>query len=109
MNLDSISNYGAAFTDATACTVLAATTWVHLTAHVSLVVLVISLCLAFLRLVLGPSLPDRVGCTILAPAVQFADMETTTVAILVIGFIFLTTPVAAHMIGRAAHRLRVPE
>ncbi|MDV6029170.1 MAG: monovalent cation/H(+) antiporter subunit G [Phycisphaera sp. RhM] len=50
-----------------------------------------------------------VGCTILAAAVQFADMETTTVAILVIGFIFLTTPVAAHMIGRAAHQKKVPK
>ncbi len=50
-----------------------------------------------------------VGCTILAAAVQVADMETTTVAILVIGFIFLTTPVAAHMIGRAAHRQKVPK
>ena len=50
-----------------------------------------------------------VGFTILAAAVQFADMETTTVAILVIGFIFLTTPVAAHMIGRAAHQKKVPK
>ncbi len=50
-----------------------------------------------------------VGCTILAAAVRFAEMETTTVAILVIGFIFMTAPVAAHMIGRAAHRLRVPK
>lgn len=50
-----------------------------------------------------------VGCTILATAVRFADMETTTVAILVIGFLFLTAPVAAHMIGQAAHRHHVPQ
>lgn len=49
-----------------------------------------------------------VGCTILAAAIQFADMETTTAAILIIGFLFLTAPVAAHMIGRAAHRKQVP-
>ena len=50
-----------------------------------------------------------VGCTVLATASQFADMETATVAVLVIGFLFLTTPVAAHMIGRAAHRQKVPK
>ncbi len=50
-----------------------------------------------------------VGCTILATAVHFTDTETTTVAILIIGFLFLTAPVAAHMIGRAAHRKRVPK
>ena len=50
-----------------------------------------------------------VGCTILAAAIRFADMETATVAILVIGFLFLTAPIAAHMIGRAAHRQQVPK
>lgn len=43
-----------------ATAVIAATAWVNLTAQISLVVLVIALSLAFLRLVLGPSLPDRV-------------------------------------------------
>jgi multicomponent Na+:H+ antiporter subunit G len=50
-----------------------------------------------------------VGCTILATAVRFNDTETTTVAILVIGFLFLTAPVAAHMIGRTAHQQRIPK
>lgn len=50
-----------------------------------------------------------VGCTVMAAAVRLADMETTTAAILVIGFLFLTAPVAAHMIGRAAHRQQVPK
>ena len=50
-----------------------------------------------------------VACTILATAIRFADTETTTVAILVVGFLFLTAPVAAHMIGRAAHRQQVPK
>lgn len=48
-----------------------------------------------------------VGCTILATAIRFGDIETATVAILVVGFLFLTAPVAAHMIGRAAHRQHV--
>ncbi|WP_417730664.1 monovalent cation/H(+) antiporter subunit G [Rosistilla oblonga] len=50
-----------------------------------------------------------VGCTILAAAVRFANMETATVAVLIIGFLFLTAPVAAHMIGQAAHRQQVPK
>jgi multicomponent Na+:H+ antiporter subunit G len=35
-------------------------------------------------------------------------METATAAILIVGFLFLTAPVAAHMIGRAAYRHQVP-
>lgn len=50
-----------------------------------------------------------VGCTILAAAVRFGDVKTTTAATLVVGFLFLTAPIAAHMIGRAAHRLQVPK
>ncbi|MBB03691.1 MAG: monovalent cation/H(+) antiporter subunit G [Rubinisphaera brasiliensis] len=50
-----------------------------------------------------------VGCTVLATAVGLGTVETTTVAILIIGFLFLTAPVAAHMIGRAAHRQQVPK
>lgn len=50
-----------------------------------------------------------VGCTVLAAAVGLGRMETTTVAILIIGFLFLTAPVAAHMIGRAAHRQQIPK
>lgn len=38
----------------------AATAWVGLTAKVSMILLVVALALAFLRLVLGPSIPDRV-------------------------------------------------
>ncbi|MEZ6131264.1 MAG: monovalent cation/H(+) antiporter subunit G [Planctomycetaceae bacterium] len=50
-----------------------------------------------------------VGCTVLSAAVGLGTMETTTVAILIIGFLFLTAPVAAHMIGRAAHRQKIPK
>lgn len=45
----------------------------------------------------------------LAVAIQFADMKTTTAAILVMGFLFLTAPIAAHMIGRAAYRHQTPK
>ncbi|TWU45025.1 Na(+)/H(+) antiporter subunit G [Novipirellula aureliae] len=48
-----------------------------------------------------------VGCTILAAAIEFENMGTTTAAILIVGFLFLTAPVAAHMIGRAAYRDKV--
>jgi multicomponent Na+:H+ antiporter subunit G len=44
-----------------------------------------------------------VGCTILAVAVYFADIGVTTRAALVILFLFLTAPVAAHMIARAGY------
>jgi multicomponent Na+:H+ antiporter subunit G len=49
-----------------------------------------------------------VGCIILAVAIAFGDTGTTTRALLIICFLFLTAPIAAHMIGRAAHRLNVP-
>ncbi|MFG0335877.1 MAG: monovalent cation/H(+) antiporter subunit G [Maioricimonas sp. JB049] len=50
-----------------------------------------------------------VGCMLLAVAIQFSSIETTTSAILVVAFLFLTAPVAAHIIGRAAHRQNVPK
>ncbi|QDV12890.1 Na(+)/H(+) antiporter subunit F [Rosistilla oblonga] len=55
MMLDCLVNFATATNP-----VLAATAWVDLTAQVSMVVLVVALFLAFLRLILGPSLPDRV-------------------------------------------------
>lgn len=48
------------------------------------------------------------GCTLLAVAVYFDDFGVTVRALLVVAFIFLTAPVAAHMIGRAAYRIGVP-
>lgn len=44
-----------------------------------------------------------VGCTILAVAIHFGDIGVTTQAALVIIFLFLTAPVAAHMISRAGY------
>jgi multicomponent Na+:H+ antiporter subunit G len=49
-----------------------------------------------------------VGCIILALAIHFADLAITVRALLVIAFLFLTQPVAAHMIGRAAYFVGVP-
>lgn len=44
-----------------------------------------------------------VSCLVLATAIEFGDLGTTTRSLLVIAFLFLTAPVAAHMIGRAAY------
>lgn len=49
-----------------------------------------------------------VGCIILALAIHFEDLGLTVRALLVIAFLFLTQPVAAHMIGRAAYFVGVP-
>lgn len=43
-----------------------------------------------------------------ATAVYFNDAAVSGKIIAIIAFIVLTTPVAAHMIGRAAHRSGVP-
>jgi multicomponent Na+:H+ antiporter subunit G len=48
------------------------------------------------------------GCTLSAVAVYFDDFGVTVRALLVVAFIFLTAPVAAHMIGRAAYIIGVP-
>jgi multicomponent Na+:H+ antiporter subunit G len=44
-----------------------------------------------------------VGLTIVAVAIHFSDVGVTTRAVLVILFLFLTAPVAAHMIARAGY------
>jgi multicomponent Na+:H+ antiporter subunit G len=44
-----------------------------------------------------------VGCVLLAVALHFGDLTTVVRALLVIAFVFLTAPVAAHMIARAAY------
>jgi len=44
-----------------------------------------------------------VGCAALAAAVYFGELSVTVRAIAVIGFVFLTTPVAAHAIARAGY------
>jgi multicomponent Na+:H+ antiporter subunit G len=49
-----------------------------------------------------------VGCLFLAVALHFGALDVATRALLVVGFIFLTAPVAGHMIGRAAYHVGVP-
>lgn len=48
------------------------------------------------------------ACILLAVAVYFGRIGVTTQALLVVVFFFLTTPVAAHMIARAAYFSGVP-
>lgn len=48
------------------------------------------------------------GCMLLAVAVHFGEMAITTRAIMVIAFVFLTAPVAAHVIARASYSVGVP-
>jgi multicomponent Na+:H+ antiporter subunit G len=49
-----------------------------------------------------------IGCMMLAVAVYFGDLAITTRVLMIVVFIFLTAPVSAHMIGRAAYRVGVP-
>lgn len=49
-----------------------------------------------------------VSCIMLAVAVHFVELGITTRALVTITFIVTTTPVAAHMIGRAAYFVGVP-
>lgn len=49
-----------------------------------------------------------VACVMLAAAVHFGDLGTVARAVLVIAFLFLTAPVAAHAIGRAGYFHGVP-
>jgi multicomponent Na+:H+ antiporter subunit G len=48
------------------------------------------------------------GCLLAAAAVYFAELGVTTHAVLIIAFVTLTTPVSAHLIGRAAYFTGVP-
>jgi multicomponent Na+:H+ antiporter subunit G len=48
------------------------------------------------------------ACILLAVAIYFGRIGITTQAVLVVLFFFLTTPVAAHMIARAAYFSGVP-
>ena len=48
------------------------------------------------------------GTALLAVAVHFAELGVVVRALLAIAFIFLTAPVSAHMIARAAYLIGVP-
>jgi len=49
-----------------------------------------------------------ISCILLAVALYMNDIGVTVRALLTIAFFFLTAPVAAHMIARAAYFVRVP-
>lgn len=49
-----------------------------------------------------------ISCTFLALAVHFQEIGVASRAVLVIGFVFLTAPVAAHLLGRSAMVLKAP-
>lgn len=49
-----------------------------------------------------------VGFIMIASAMHFADVGTVVRSLLVILFLFLTAPVAAHIIARAAYSVKVP-
>lgn len=49
-----------------------------------------------------------VGCALLALTFHFADVGVTTRAALVILFLFLTAPIAAHLIARAGYITGLP-
>ena len=48
------------------------------------------------------------ACLLIAGAVQFHELGLSARAFATIAFLFLTAPVAAHMIGRAAYVTKVP-
>jgi multicomponent Na+:H+ antiporter subunit G len=49
-----------------------------------------------------------VACLLLGAALHFQDLAVTTRSVLVIAFFFLTAPVGAHLIARAAYAVGVP-
>lgn len=48
------------------------------------------------------------GCVLLAVAVHFGDPGVSARAMAILAFIFITSPVGAHIIGRAAYVVGVP-
>jgi multicomponent Na+:H+ antiporter subunit G len=49
-----------------------------------------------------------VGLIVVAAAVHFEQLGVTTRAVMIVFFLLLTAPVAAHLIGRAAYRTGTP-
>ncbi len=48
------------------------------------------------------------GCMLVGVAIALPSLGLAAKVLAVVLFLFLTTPVAAHMIGRAAHLCKVP-
>jgi len=49
-----------------------------------------------------------VGLILLGTAIHFWDLGIFSRGLIIISFLFLTAPVAAHMIGRAAYKNKIP-
>lgn len=49
-----------------------------------------------------------VACVLLAVSVHFNNIAITIQALLIIAFFFLTAPIGAHMLARAAYAVGVP-
>ena len=49
-----------------------------------------------------------VGLSVISAALFFGNDLVTTKVVLIVLFILLTAPVAAHLIGRAAYRTKTP-
>jgi multicomponent Na+:H+ antiporter subunit G len=49
-----------------------------------------------------------VGCLMLGIAIHFGELGVSVRALLVVAFLFLTAPVAGHVIARAAYLVRTP-
>jgi multicomponent Na+:H+ antiporter subunit G len=49
-----------------------------------------------------------VGFILVGVAIHFGELGVSVRAVLVIAFLFLTAPVAAHVIARAAYFVRIP-
>ena len=48
------------------------------------------------------------GATLLAVALHFAELGIAVRALLAVAFIFLTAPISAHMLARAAYFMGIP-
>ena len=48
------------------------------------------------------------GLILLATAMDFATLSTTIRALIVIVFLFITMPIGAHALGRAAYFIKIP-
>lgn len=49
-----------------------------------------------------------IGCLLMSVALHFDSLGVTTRALLIAAFVFLTSPIAAHVIGHAAYSIGVP-
>jgi len=49
-----------------------------------------------------------VALLLIAAALRFQDLSVVTKALITTAFIFITAPVAAHLLGRAAYACKIP-